>query len=77
KFAKFSADIRAKYKELKDKINYKEDSYNIVKINENLSNNSELYNVINSYESKFENIKNNINKLAWWIPVKKWRDDFR
>ncbi|MEI0703096.1 radical SAM protein [Brachyspira intermedia] len=77
RFAKFSADIRVKYQELKDKINYEEDLYNIVKINECLSNNSELYNIINSYESKLSNISNNINKLAWWIPIKKWRDNFR
>ena len=77
KFAKFSNDIRLKYKELKDKMDYDEELYNIVKINESLSNNAELYNVINSYENKLNNIQNNINKLAWWIPIRKWRDNFR
>lgn len=34
----------------------------------------------NEYEKlkdNFEIIKKNIDKLAWWIPVKKWRDNFR
>ncbi|MEI0518249.1 radical SAM protein [Brachyspira murdochii] len=77
KFAKFSDDIRKKYQELKDSMNYQEDLYNIVKINESLSNNLELHNIINSYENKLNNISNNINKLAWWIPIRKWRDSFR
>ncbi|WP_295161151.1 radical SAM protein [uncultured Brachyspira sp.] len=69
KFAKYSGDIRAKYNELKDNMNYEEDLYNIVKFNEDLSN-------INFY-NKLNNIQNNINKLAWWIPIRKWRDNFR
>ena len=29
-----------------------------------------------AYE-QLEIIKQNINKLAWWIPIRKWRDNFR
>ena len=28
-------------------------------------------------ERKFENINKNIDKIAWWIPIRKWRDKFR
>ncbi|PPS22166.1 SDR family NAD(P)-dependent oxidoreductase [Brachyspira murdochii] len=34
----------------------------------------------NEYEklkNNFEIIKKNVDKLVWWIPVKKWRDNFR
>ena len=43
-----------------------------------------LYNSVlekNDLTTKLENdlnkIKYNINKLAWWIPIRKWRDNFR
>ena len=36
----------------------------ILKLNEELVNNKEI-------------VKSIINSLAWWIPVKKWRDNFR
>ncbi|OEJ15971.1 hypothetical protein BFL38_10970 [Brachyspira hampsonii] len=29
------------------------------------------------YMQQLEKIKENINKLAWWIPIRKWRDNFR
>lgn len=38
------------------------------------------YESANEYEklkNNFEIVKKNIEKLAWWIPVKKWRDNFR
>ena len=28
-------------------------------------------------ERKFEIINKNIDKIAWWIPIRKWRDNFR
>ena len=36
------------------------------------SNNNEYI-----YIQQLEKIKENINKLAWWIPIRKWRDNFR
>ena len=47
--------------------------------------NNILYNDINNLNNKIikltDNTENTINKLidsiAWWIPVKKWRDNFR
>lgn len=67
KFAKFSKDIREKYKELKEKIDYEDNLYNIVKINSNIDKN----------ENRFEKIIKNVDKLAWWIPIRKCRDKFR
>lgn len=67
KFAKFSRDIRGKYKELKEKIDYEDSLYNICKINDN----------INNRENRFEQIIKNVNELAWWIPIRKLRDKFR
>ncbi|MEI0550864.1 class I SAM-dependent methyltransferase [Brachyspira intermedia] len=38
-------------------------------------------NIFNSNEIKSDNIENQLNRLvnsiAWWIPVRKWRDNFR
>ena len=79
KFAKFSDDIRAKYKELKNKIDYDESWYNIVRINElpkeiEYQNTiSEYQSTISEYDNKINRIYKNINKLAWWIPIRKWR----
>ena len=64
KMKKFSEDIRIKYKELKEKIDY------------NVDSNSLLY-AINNYENRFEDIIKNVNDLAWWIPIRKLRDKFR
>lgn len=70
KFAKFSKDIREKYKELKEKNYYQDNLYNIVKIN------AELMSISNN-ESRIEKIIKNVNDLAWWIPIRKLRDKFR
>lgn len=57
--------------------------------NAEISNiNNNVYNEINSIKIKYDNLekdlsdiinsyKNLINTMAWWIPVRKWRDNFR
>ena len=50
--------------------------------------NSDMYNEINSIKIKYNNLEkglgsiinsynNLVNNLAWWIPIRKWRDNFR
>ena len=43
--------------------------------NENRINN--LENHLNYIKTKYKNSNNMIDKIAWWIPVRKWRDKFR
>ena len=38
---------------------------------------SEYNNLVNKYNNKISEYNNLVNKIAWWIPVKKWRDNFR
>ena len=46
---------------------------------------NDIYNAINNTNKRMNDIENSINyklnmlinKLAWWIPIKKWRDNFR
>ena len=57
--------------------------------NTEISNiNNNMYNEINSIKIKYDNLekdlsgminsyKNLINSMAWWIPIRKWRDNFR
>lgn len=57
--------------------------------NAEISNiNNNVYNEINSIKIKYDNLekdlsgiinsyKNLINTMAWWIPIRKWRDNFR
>ena len=71
--------ISYEYKKLEEDI--------ILKNNELLSKNNELLykdNIINKLndeiyrlKEKEEQYNNLINKIAWWIPIKKWRDNFR
>lgn len=48
---------------------------------QNNTNNSGQIDISNNIENRINNIDNKLNKLinelAWWIPVKKWRDNFR
>ncbi|MEI0528414.1 hypothetical protein R4J00_07170 [Brachyspira intermedia] len=37
----------------------------------------ELDNTIKEYNNINAKIEKLINSLAWWIPIKKWRDNFR
>lgn len=45
----------------------------------NINNN--VYNEINSIKIKYDNLEKYlsgiINTMAWWIPIRKWRDNFR
>ena len=50
-------------------INLVENSYNILNTIRN-----ELYNAQNPINKKLDKL---IDTLAWWIPVRKWRDGFR
>ena len=45
--------------------------------NINNQNQNQIRNLDNKISNLDNKISNVINKLAWWIPVKKWRDDFR
>ena len=66
---------------------YKDDLINIlIKDSMNMSNsitniNNGIDKDINNINNNINNINNNINNIvntiAWWIPVKKWRDNFR
>ena len=40
----------------------------------NINNNNDFINELKLKEKKINDI---VNKIAWWIPVKKWRDNFR
>ena len=50
-------------------MNLVENSYNILNTIRN-----ELYNTQNPINKKLEKL---IDTLAWWIPIRKWRDNFR
>ncbi|WP_157153336.1 hypothetical protein [Brachyspira murdochii] len=39
--------------------------------------NYEMYNTIEEITDKNNKLLDKINKIAWWIPIKKWRDNFR
>ena len=43
----------------------------------NIVDKLEIESLNNQYISEIKAIKNNINKLALWIPIRKWRDNFR
>ena len=47
---------------------------NLILLNQKLLNNSVNISSNNNIEKKIDNI---VNAIAWWIPVKKWRDNFR
>ena len=50
----------------------------IVSILKNSNDNDELFfHIINTGMSKNSIDKKIINTIAWWIPIKKWRDNFR
>ena len=57
----------------------------IILFNKNIKISNQTYNnlenKINHIENEVHNLKNIVinilNVLAWWIPVRKWRDDFR
>ncbi|AEM22074.1 Radical SAM domain protein [Brachyspira intermedia PWS/A] len=62
-----------KHREIVKKLNY-----NNINDNSSVINSDEyLKNEISEYKLKLDRYKDNINKLAWWIPIKKWRDNFR
>ena len=81
---KNTAAINA-YKEILEynkKTNYLDEN-TISKINDlikrsedkiNINNNNDFINELKLKEKKINDI---VNKIAWWIPVKKWRDNFR
>ena len=55
---------------------YKDDLINLL-INENTDLNNKI-NDLNKNIWKLSEINNKIiNTLAWWIPIRKWRDNFR
>ena len=79
----FINNINQKLKELDDRINILE-NYNCERYSGNcikffgIYNNSD-YIFIYIFFIKFTIKINekNINKSAWWIPIRKWRDNFR
>ena len=59
---------------------YKDDLINIL-IKDSMNMSNSITNINNGIDKDINNINNNINNIvntiAWWIPVKKWRDSFR
>ncbi|MEI0557258.1 radical SAM protein [Brachyspira intermedia] len=78
KYVKFSKDIRNEIDKFIKQYGDSQD-YNIIRIHnttipeKNINIQNELYNC----KDKLSKIEENINKLAWWIPIRKWRDNFR
>ena len=73
-----SIDINKNDKHLEEKIN-SISSYNIFKVikfikSQNDEKIDELYHISNEYNNRFIKL---VNAIVWWIPVKKWRDNFR
>ncbi|MEI0748987.1 hypothetical protein [Brachyspira pulli] len=65
------------YNKTKSKVTYEFDN----RISEFDNRISEFDNRINGIDNRINGIETKITKLidvlAWWIPIKKWRDNFR
>ncbi|TXJ55897.1 glycosyltransferase family 8 protein [Brachyspira aalborgi] len=79
----FINNINQKLKELDDRINILE-NYNCKRYSENWIKLFGIYNTkdylmfyLFGIKISFKMNENRVNKLAWWIPVRKWRDNFR
>ncbi|MEI0479307.1 class I SAM-dependent methyltransferase [Brachyspira pulli] len=72
------------YTDNKDILSHQQKNTNNIAIQNNTNNNlniTNLNNNINIVKSNLniinKKIDNIVNAIAWWIPVKKWRDNFR
>ncbi|MEI0537729.1 hypothetical protein [Brachyspira pulli] len=68
-----------KENQLKNITDYRQNISNLKSEIENINNIYTLgiESLNNKYISEIKAIKNNINKLAWWIPIRKWSNNFR
>ncbi|OEJ15968.1 hypothetical protein BFL38_10955 [Brachyspira hampsonii] len=91
-FVQLSKDIRQEFKKLKEQDDYVVNETNIININNTLYANEyfagkenadlidcqrKFYNIKQDFDTYKSKMEENINRLVWWIPIRKWRDNFR
>ena len=64
-------------KQLSNKINYLANNINWLKFFGIYNSKNYIYIYLFGIKVTIKATENNINMIAWWIPVKKWREAFR